>query len=96
MRRLAEMSRGRSNRVLRPHPDWRWFVVRLLLLPLENKNDWFALIGKMLCLSQRLKIGRKFEVVRALDATLQLVGQFEAAITDPASGGQHVRVRIRT
>jgi hypothetical protein len=47
------------------------------LFSVENKDDWFALIGKMLYLSQRLKIGRKLEVVCASDPTLQLIRQFD-------------------
>src|ERR1700723_1728395 len=80
---------------LSPLPDWQPFVGPPLLLPLENKDDWFVLIGMMLCLRQRLKIGRKLEVVGALDHTLQLVRHFETAIADPVSGRQHVRPRIR-
>jgi len=56
-----------------------------LLFPFENKDDWLALIGRVLWLSHCLKVGRKLEVVGALHLALQLVRQFEAAITDPAS-----------
>ena len=56
-----------------------------LLFPFENKDDWLALIGRVLWLSHCLKVGRKLEAVGALHLALQLVRQFEAAITDPAS-----------
>jgi hypothetical protein len=72
-----------------------WLTSAPPLFPFENKDDWFALIGKVLCLSHRLKVGRKLEVVGALELALQLIRQFEAAITDPASGGQHAGARIR-
>jgi hypothetical protein len=42
-----------------------------LLFPFENKEDWLALIGIVLCLSHRLKVGRKLEVVGALKLALQ-------------------------
>jgi hypothetical protein len=65
-----------------------------LLFPFENKDDWLALIGMVLCLGHRLKVGRKLEVVGALELALQLVRQFEAAVTDPASGRHHAGARI--
>ena len=67
-----------------------------LLFPFENKDDGLALIGRVLCLSHRLKVGRKLEVVGARELALHLVRQFEVAITDPTSGGQHVGARIRS
>jgi hypothetical protein len=63
-----------------------------LLFPFENKDDWLALICTVLCLSHRLKVGRK---LGALELALQFARQFERRSLIRHRGGQHAGARIR-